>query len=293
MSTTNMASSPETGISRKSPTPPAPAVGGAAFARSAASAPVPVLEVRHIEKVYGSRGSMTRALRDVSFTVNAGEFVGIMGSSGSGKSTLLNCISTIDQVTSGSVLLDGEDVTKLKRQQLARFRRERLGFIFQDANLLDTLTARENIALPLTIGRVPAKETLLRVDEVARRLGITANLDSYPYQMSGGQRQRVAAARALVTDPTLIMADEPTGSLDSRNARLLLESFETLNERYRATVLMVTHDSFAASYSSRVLFIRDGRVFTELRRGETSRQEFFDRIMEVVAMMGGGGSDAR
>ncbi|AEB07678.1 ABC transporter related protein [Coriobacterium glomerans PW2] len=251
-----------------------------------------VLEAVHIEKVYGSRGNVTRALADVSFSVSQGEFVGIMGPSGSGKSTLLNCVSTIDSATSGSVLINGADVTKLKSDGLTRFRREQLGFIFQDSNLLDTLTARENIALPLTISRVPAKETLRRVDEVAGRLGIAESLNKYPYQLSGGQQQRVAAARALVTDPAVIMADEPTGALDSKNAKLLLESFETMNERYRATVLMVTHDSFAASYTHRVLFIRDGRIFTELYRGDTSRHEFFSRIMEIVAMMGGEGSDA-
>ena len=252
----------------------------------------PVLEVRHVEKVYGNRQNVTRALNDISFTVSRGEFVGIMGASGSGKSTLLNCVSTIDAVTSGQVLIDGTDVTRIKSGKLARFRREQLGFIFQDSNLLDTLTARENIALPLTISHVPAREVLRRVDEMAQRLGIREILEKYPYQMSGGQQQRVAAARALVTDPALIMADEPTGALDSKNARLLLESFETMNERLRATVLMVTHDSFAASYTHRVLFIRDGKIFTELRRGGSTRQAFFERIMEVVAMMGGEGSDA-
>jgi len=263
------------------------AVGGAAV-----RAGVPVLEVNHVEKVYGSRNNVTRALADVSFAVDKGEFVGIMGASGSGKSTLLNCVSTIDTVTSGNVVINGADVTRMKHAKLTRFRREQLGFIFQDSNLLDTLTARENIALPLTIARVPAKETLARVEQVAQRLDIAGVLDKYPYQMSGGQQQRVAAARALVTDPAIILADEPTGALDSKNARLLLESIETMNRQYQATVLMVTHDSFAASYTNRVLFIRDGRIFTELRRGDSPRREFFDRIMEVVAMMGGEGSDA-
>ena len=252
----------------------------------------PVLKVEHIEKVYGSRAAHTRALADVSFTVNAGEFVAIMGPSGSGKSTLLNCVATIDNVTSGSVLINGADVTALKSEKLTRFRREQLGFIFQDSNLLDTLTARENIALPLTIGRVPAREVRERVEAVAARLSISGVLDKYPYQMSGGQQQRVAAARALVTNPAIILADEPTGALDSKNARLLLESLEALNTRDNATVLMVTHDSFAASYTHRVLFIRDGRLFTELRRGDMERRAFFDRIMQVVAMMGGEGSDA-
>ena len=255
-------------------------------------AATPVLEVAHLEKVYGALGNVTRALNDVSFTVNRGEFVGIMGASGSGKSTLLNCVSTIDSATSGTIRINGQDVTRMKQAKLSQFRREELGFIFQDSNLLDTLTARENIALPLTIARVNAAEISTRVQDVAARLSISQVLDKYPYQMSGGQQQRVAAARALVTDPTMIMADEPTGALDSKSARLLLESLEALNRRLRATVLMVTHDSFAASYTSRVLFIRDGKIFTELRRGDTDRREFFDRIMEVVAMMGGEGSDA-
>ena len=276
--------SPHTGASAAAP----------AFAHRAPQGPAqaPVLDVRHVEKVYGARNNVTRALADVSFTVMRGEFVGIMGASGSGKSTLLNCVSTIDAVTSGNVFVNGADVTAMKSSKLTRFRREQLGFIFQDSNLLDTLTARENIALPLTISRVPAAETLKRVEGVAARLSITEVLDKYPYQMSGGQQQRVAAARALVTDPAIIMADEPTGALDSKNARLLLECFQTMNRELSATVLMVTHDSFAASYTHRVLFIRDGRIFTELRRGASSRQEFFNRIMEVVAMMGGEGSDA-
>ena len=256
-----------------------------------------VLSVQHLEKVYGNRGrngagATTRALTDVSLDVARGEFVAIMGASGSGKSTLLNCVSTIDSPTSGHVLVGGVDVTAMRGSELARFRREQLGFIFQDSNLLDTLTARENVALPLTIARTPAGETLDRVEQMARRLGIDKVLDKYPYQLSGGQQQRVAAARALVTDPAVIMADEPTGALDSKNARLLLESLQQLNETAGATILMVTHDSFAASHTGRVLFIRDGRIFTELRRGDSGRREFFDRIMEVVAMMGGDGSDA-
>ena len=256
-----------------------------------------VLSVQHLEKTYGNRGkkgrgATTRALADISFDVNEGEFVAIMGASGSGKSTLLNCVSTIDTATSGHVLVRGADVTAMRGSDLARFRREQLGFIFQDSNLLDTLTARENIALPLTISRVSAGETLARVEEMARRLNLADVLDKYPYQLSGGQQQRVAAARALVTKPAVIMADEPTGALDSKSARLLLENLQQLNEERDATILMVTHDSFAASYTGRVLFIRDGKIFTELRRGSSPRHEFFDRIMEVVAMMGGESSDA-
>ena len=249
-----------------------------------------VLSVQHLEKTYGNRGkkgrgATTRALADVSFDVNEGEFVAIMGASGSGKSTLLNCVSTIDSATSGHVFVRGVDVTSMRAGELARFRREQLGFIFQDSNLLDTLTARENIALPLTISRVSAGETLARVEEMARRLNIADVLDKYPYQLSGGQQQRVAAARALVTKPAVIMEVEATGAVD-------FESLQQLNEERGATILMVTHDSFAASYTGRVLFIRDGKIFTELRRGSSPRREFFDRIMEVVAMMGGEGSDA-
>ena len=267
-------------------------VGAAGGARVVAGGDDVVLSVRNLEKVYGGRGAQTRALDDVSLDVERGEFVAIMGASGSGKSTLLNCVSTIDSATSGRILVDGADVSSMRGRDLARFRRERLGFVFQDSNLLDTLTARENVALPLTISRVAAGETLSRVEGVARRLGIEKCLDKYPYQLSGGQQQRVAAARALVTRPSLIMADEPTGALDSKSARLLLECLEQLSRELSATVLMVTHDSFAASYTGRVVFIRDGRVFTELRRGDMGRREFFDRIMQVVAMMGGEGSDA-
>ena len=267
-------------------------VGAAGGARVVAGGDDVVLSVRNLEKVYGGRGAQTRALDDVSLDVERGEFVAIMGASGSGKSTLLNCVSTIDSATSGRILVDGADVSSMRGRDLARFRRERLGFVFQDTNLLDTLTARENVALPLTISRVAAGETLSRVEGVARRLGIEKCLDKYPYQLSGGQQQRVAAARALVTRPSLIMADEPTGALDSKSARLLLECLEQLNRELSATVLMVTHDSFTASYTGRVVFIRDGRVFTELRRGDMGRRKFFDRIMQVVAMMGGEGSDA-
>ena len=231
-------------------------------AGAAGVAGAPVLDVQHIEKIYGSRSNVTHALRDVSFTVNQGDFVGIMGASGSGKSTLLNCVSTIDKVTSGSVIVNGEDVTRLKSQQLTKFRREQLGFIFQDSNLLDTLTARENIALPLTISRVPAKETLARVTEVAGRLGIRETLDKYPYQLSGGQQQRVAAARALVTNPAIIMADEPTGALDSKTGRHVLE---ILRDLYRGgtTVILITHDDGIAATAKRVVRLSDGRITSD------------------------------
>lgn len=254
-----------------------------------AVAGAPALQVTDVRKVYGGRASATRALDGVSLTVMRGEFVAIMGPSGSGKSTLLNCIATIDTPTSGTVRIAGTDVSRISRRKLADFRRTQLGFIFQDSNLLDTLTARENIALPLTIGRVKPDQILQRVDAIAATLGVSDVLQKYPYQMSGGQRQRVAAARALVTKPQLVLADEPTGALDSKNAKLLLESLERLNLSKSATVLMVTHDETAASYCQRVLFIRDGRLFTELVRGQSSRRDFFEKIMQVVAVEGGVG----
>lgn len=208
-----------------------------------------------------------------SFAVEQGEFVGIMGASGSGKTTLLNCIATIDNATSGQILIGGRDVTQLRARELSKFRREQLGFIFQDCNLLDTLTAYENIALALTIMRVPAKDILARVEKVSQQLEIASIVKKFPYQLSGGEKQRVAAARAIITRPQLILADEPTGSLDSKSGPgMLLQSLETLNEELRATILMVTHDAFTASYCNRILFIKDGKIFNELIRGEDSRK---------------------
>lgn len=246
-----------------------------------------MLTVSEVVKYYGSRGNLTKALDKVSFKVAEKEFVGIMGASGSGKSTLLNCISTIDTVTSGKIFIDNKDITSLKSRELAEFRRKKLGFIFQDFNLLDTLTARENIMLALSISGVPHRQGLLRTDEVAERLGITDVLEKHPYQMSGGQRQRVAAARAIVGNPAMILADEPTGALDSKSARMLLESLEKLNKDMAATILMVTHDPLAASYCTRILFIKDGQLFHELVRGEGDHKAFYTKILDVVALMGG------
>ncbi len=251
-----------------------------------------VLEVRDLVKVYGGGlASATRALDGVSLTVAKGESVAIMGPSGSGKTTLLNCIATIDRPTSGEVVVDGTDVAHMRQRALADFRRTQLGFIFQDSNLLDTLTTYENIALSLSIIRAPAQKIDRRVREMAEFLGITECLNKYPYQMSGGQLQRVAIARAIVNDPDIILADEPTGALDSKNSKVLLESFERLNRDYDTTILMVTHDAYAASYCHRVLFIRDGSLFTEVRRGDRDRQEFFAEVNRVISVMGGG--DAR
>ena len=252
----------------------------------------PVLSCQDVEKIYGSRDNVTRALDGVSFDVAAGEYVAIMGPSGSGKTPMLNCVSPIDRPPSGHIYVDGQDITALRAGQLSKFRRERLGFVFQDSNLLDTLTARENIALALTINHTPAKEVVARVTGVAQRLGVTDVLDKFPHEMSGGQKQRVAAARAIVTDPSLVLADEPTGALDSRNSRLLLESLEDLNNA-GATIIMVTHDSFAASYARRALFLKDGRVWNELVRGSKTRKQFFNEIMDVVSFLGGEGADVR
>ena len=247
-----------------------------------------ILQVKDIEKYYGNKGNVTKAINNISFNVEEGEFVGIMGPSGSGKTTLLNCISTVDNVTTGNIKINGKEITKLKSKSIEKIRREELGFIFQDFNLLDTLTAFENIALALTIQEgKKVKNIRERVLEVARKLDIEEVLGKFPYEMSGGQKQRVAAARAIITNPSLILADEPTGALDSKASRLLLDSFEKLNEEMKATILMVTHDAFTASYAHRILFIKDGRVFNELIRGNDSRKEFFNRIIEVVTLLGG------
>ncbi len=250
-----------------------------------------VLKVVNIEKYYGGKGNVTKAIDNISFEVERGEFLGIMGPSGSGKTTLLNCISTIDTVTTGNIIINNKDITSLKNNDIEKFRRDELGFIFQDFNLLDTLTAYENIALALTIQDVKPKSIDGRIKAVASKLGISEILNKYPYEMSGGQKQRVASARAIVTNPSLILADEPTGALDSKSSRLLLDSFEKLNEELEATILMVTHDAFTASYAHRILFIKDGKVFNELIRGNDSRKEFFNRIIEVVTLLGGDSGD--
>ena len=251
-----------------------------------------ILKIDKIEKYYGSRSSLTKAIDNISFDVEEGEFVAIMGASGSGKTTLLNCISTIDKVTAGHIYVSGEDITKLKGNSLNRFRRESLGFIFQDFNLLDTLTAYENIALALTIQDTDVKSLDARIKKVAKDLDITSILNKYPYQMSGGQKQRVASARAIITNPKLVLADEPTGALDSKSSKMLLERFNYLNNELNATILMVTHDAFSASYSSRVIFIKDGKIFNEINRGDKTRKEFFDNIIDVVTLLGGDMNDA-
>ena len=241
-----------------------------------------ILKLDHIQKYYGNGGNVTKAIQDISFSVQEGEFVGIMGASGSGKTTLLNCISTIDTVSAGHIYLDGTDVTEINEKQIARFRRENLGFVFQDFNLL-----------ALTINKVPAGEIDGRVREMAGKLNITDILDKYPYQVSGGQKQRCACARAIINQPKLILADEPTGALDSHSSQMLLSTIQSINEDLGATILMVTHDAFSASYANRILFMRDGAIFTEIRKGGDSRRTFFEKILDVLTMMGGGTSDVR
>ncbi len=250
-----------------------------------------ILKVENIEKYYGNKSSLTKAIDNICFEVEKGEFVAIMGASGSGKTTLLNCLSTIDKVTSGHIYISGIDITKLKGNDLNKFRREYLGFIFQDFNLLDTLTAYENIALALSIQNINFSQIDKKIKSVAAQLNISDCLDKYPYQMSGGQKQRVASARAIITEPKLVLADEPTGALDSKSAKMLLERFEILNSELEATILMVTHDAFTASYASRVIFIKDGKIFNEINKGESSRKEFFDKIIDVVTLLGGDLSD--
>lgn len=247
----------------------------------------PILRIENVDKYYGNKSNLTKALSHLSLNINKGEFVAIMGASGSGKTTLLNCVSTIDRVTAGHIYVGNTDITKLKGNHLNRFRREELGFIFQDFNLLDTLTAYENIALALSIQKVAVKDIQKRVQSIAQALNISDVLEKYPYQMSGGQKQRVASARALITDPKLILADEPTGALDSRSSQMLLASLKKLNEKLQTTILMVTHDAFSASYASRVVFIKDGQIFNELRRGNQERKQFFDQIIDVVTLLGG------
>lgn len=251
-----------------------------------------ILEVQNLEKYYGKKGNVTKALDSVSFVIGKGEFVGIMGASGSGKTTLLNCISTIDSPSAGSIRIGGQELTVFKGDKLSEFRSRSLGFIFQDFNLLDTLNAYENIALALTIRNEPPSQIENKVRTVSQKLNINNILYKYPYQLSGGEKQRVAAARAIVTQPSLILADEPTGALDSKSARMLLTTLETLNTDLGATILMVTHDAFSASYCSRILFIKDGVLFSELVRGNDTRSEFFDKIIEVVTFLGGDASNA-
>ncbi len=247
-----------------------------------------ILKLEHIQKYYGSEGTITKAIRDISFSVTKGEFLAIMGSSGSGKTTLLNCISAIDTISAGHIWLEDTDIAQLPPRLLARFRRENLGFIFQDFHLLDTLTISENIALALAINKVPAKDVEPRVAAMAASLNISDILSKYPYQVSGGQKQRCACARALIHQPRLLLADEPTGALDSHSSQMLLSTMQGIHQDFEATILMVTHDAFSASYAQRILFLQDGEIFTELQKGTDSRRIFFDKILSVLTTIGGG-----
>lgn len=249
-----------------------------------------VLEARNLKKVYGSRGNLYPALDGIDLQIKEGEFVGIMGPSGAGKTTLLNLVASIDNPTGGSIIIDGDDLVTMDEEQLARFRREKLGFLFQDFNLLDTLTVKENIVLPLALARAAVAEIEAGVEWVATLLGIRDILGKYPYEISGGQKQRTAAARAIIHNPRLILADEPTGALDSRSSAELLQCLADLNQKYAATIMMVTHDAFAASYCRRILFIKDGVLFSELVRGGT-RKDFFHQILDVLAVLGGDNRD--
>ena len=248
-----------------------------------------VLKIENLRKVYGSKfgGVKYTALDDINLHVENGEFVAIMGPSGSGKTTFLNVISTIDKPTSGSVLINGNDITKLKEPNLSKFRREKLGFIFQDFNLLDTMTLKENIVLPLALSKTPYHPIKTKLQDISVKLGINDLLNKYPYEVSGGQKQRAAAARAIITEPSLILADEPTGALDSKSSTELLQALSDLNETQKATIMMVTHDAFAASYCKRIIFIKDGSLFTEIVKGTNSRKEFFKKILDVLSALGG------
>lgn len=251
------------------------------------------IQVCDVEKYYGNASNVTKAIDRVSFTVAQGEFVGVMGASGSGKTTLLNMLSTIDRVTAGHIWYGDTDISQMKENDLAEFRKENLGFVFQDYNLLDTLTIEENIILAMTLHGRKKKEICDKCGEMLKLLGIEDIRDKFPYQVSGGQKQRCACARALVNGPRLILADEPTGALDSRSAQTLLETFTDMNRKMQATILMVTHDAFSASYCSRILFLKDGRIFHELVRGSKNRRDFLSEILDVLALTGGEGSDAR
>ncbi|MEC0093357.1 ABC transporter ATP-binding protein [Paenibacillus macquariensis] len=251
----------------------------------------PILKAINVQKVFGVKGNVYKALEDINLEIQEGEFVGIMGPSGAGKSTLLNILSTIDVPSSGDIIIDDQNIIQMTEEQLSDFRRNKLGFIFQDYNLLDTLTVKENIVLPLALSKVPAKEIEERVNVVADTFGIGEILDKYPYHISGGQKQRTAASRAIVANPSLILADEPTGALDSKSATDLLESLSSLNDKNKSTIMMVTHDVYAASFAKRVLFIKDGRIFTEIHKGQMSRKEFFRTILDILASLGGSDHD--
>ena len=246
-----------------------------------------VLKIEHLKKYYGNSNNITKAVDDISFNIKEGEFVAIMGASGSGKTTLLNTIATIDNVTSGHIYVGGIDITTLKEKDVANFRKDNLGFVFQDFNLLDTLSIGENIAMSLVINRENPEVVDKKVSDIAKKLGIENILEKFPYEVSGGQKQRAACARALINKPKLILADEPTGALDSKSSRMLLETMEEMNEKLNATIMMVTHDAFSASFCERILFLKDGKIFNEIYKGDKTRKEFFNEILDVLTLLGG------
>lgn len=247
------------------------------------------IRVCDIEKYYGTDKTVTKAVDRVSFAVEQGEFIGVMGASGSGKTTLLNMLSATDRVTAGHIFYEDTDITELSEDQIARFRKDNLGFVFQEYNLLDTLTLEENIMLAMSLRKEKKRVIEKECREMLRLLGIEEVKDQFPYQVSGGQKQRCACARALVNHPKLILADEPTGALDSRAAQTLLETFTRMNQEQKATIFMVTHDAFSASYCGRILFLKDGKIFHELIRGEKSRRAFLNEILDVLSLTGGEG----
>ena len=252
-----------------------------------------ILKIENLKKYYGTKNNITKAIDNISFTVNEGEFVAIMGASGSGKTTLLNCISTIDTVTAGKIIINNKDITEIKDRDIESFRRNNLGFVFQDFNLLDTLTIAENISLSLIINKKNENKIDEMVNDIAKRLDIEGILDKFPYEVSGGQKQRCACARALINNPKLILADEPTGALDSKSSRMLLETMDEINKNLNATILMVTHDAFSASFCQRILFLKDGNIFTEILKGSKTRKEFFNEILDILTLLGGDVQDVK
>jgi len=250
-----------------------------------------ILEVKGVNKVFGSKRNFFTALKDIDIHISKGEFVGVMGPSGAGKSSLLNVLSSIEPVTSGTIRIEGTELTRMKEDQLREFRRDKMGFIFQDYNLLDTLTVAENMMLPLTFTKTPKHEIKKKVAELAEMFGIQAILDKYPYEISGGQQQRTAVCRAIIGRPSILFADEPTGALDSKSAHHLLQTLSKLNDEMKATILMVTHDPYAASFCSRVLFIKDGSLYTEIHKGDHSRKQLFQQILNILSTIGGGQYD--
>lgn len=252
-----------------------------------------ILKIENLKKYYGTKNNITKAIDNISFIVNEGEFVAIMGASGSGKTTLLNCISTIDTVTAGKIIINNKDITEIKDRDIASFRRNNLGFVFQDFNLLDTLTIAENISLSLIINKKNENKIDEMVNDIAKRLDIEGILDKFPYEVSGGQKQRCACARALINNPKLILADEPTGALDSKSSRMLLETMDEINKNLNATILMVTHDAFSASFCQKILFLKDGNIFTEILKGSKTRKEFFNEILDILTLLGGDVQDVK